>query len=211
MIKPEPQGSLFTFHEKPILAIEVAEREKFTYITEPKDFREPELQPEIFSSILPIRDLFSDGTFEQIIQNVKSNAVEQLLKGSRKAFDKEIINLKSKLLHLVAMLEDIQTNTPEFYNSLLDRAIEKLNKMLEAKLNSLKTNRDSLLNGTKFPKEADERFEAYIREYFSLKDLDSKNETQMLIDNLSIPFASMEKEASNIQSLLSKLHQKVRE
>ena len=138
MIKPEPQDSLFTFHEKPILAIEVAEREKFTYITEPKDFREPELQPEIFSSILPIRDLFSDGTFEQIIQNVKSNAVEQLLKGSRKAFDKEIINLKSKLLHLVAMLEDIQTNTPEFYNSLLDRAIEKLNKMLEASLTVLK-------------------------------------------------------------------------
>lgn len=38
----EPQGSLFTFNEKPILTIELAGRKKFTYITDLKDYRELE-------------------------------------------------------------------------------------------------------------------------------------------------------------------------
>ena len=88
--------------------------------------------------------------------------------------------------------------------------MEKLNKTLEAELNSLKASRDPLLNVTKFPKEADERLEAYLREYCSLKDFDFKNETQELLQNLCIPFTAMEQKVDKIHQYLNKLQNKVK-
>ncbi len=204
----ESQGSSFTFNREPISAINLVDHKKFSYITDPmyNEEQQPDQLPKIFS----MDALFSDNTFEHIIQIIRPNILGQVSQRSRKAFDEEIVSLKSQLLNLVSVLEDLQTNRSEFYASLLERTSKKLNTSLEQKLLHVRKHRDTLLNTTNFPKEVDGTLEAYIEDFCSLRDFDFKSQTKELLHSLSIPFTMIQQEVDKIRSFLNKLQVKVR-
>ena len=204
----ESLGSAFTYHGEPISAINRLDHKKFIYITDPM-YNLPEQQDNL-PTIFSIDTLFSDNTFERLIQTIRPSLITRISQKSRKAFDEEIVNLKSQLLELVATLDDLQSNRSEFYESLLERAFKKLNITLEQKLQHLRKHRDTLLNSTKFPKEVDATLEEYIEDFYSLRDFDFKSQTKDLMHSLSIPFTLIHQEVEKVRSFLTKLQAKVR-
>lgn len=89
-MKPEPERSLFTLNEKPILAIGLAGREKFTYITNPKDHPKPEPESDIFSSMLSIPELFRMVLLSRSSKKSNQTSWSNYLKNPEKYLMKEL-------------------------------------------------------------------------------------------------------------------------
>ena len=210
------QASLFTFGGKPILAIDLTNDNNFNfqYITaDPQENNRILLQQQSdpLSTTLSIDELFSDTTFEKLVQNAKTTILTQISEEFRKIFNQGITDLKSQLFDIVAKLEDLQSSTLEFHTCLLERASKTLNSALEEKLTNLKKSRDILLSNVKSPKEVDKNLEAYVRDLWLIKQFDFKDQIQAFTLNSRIPLSEMKEKVNELRSYFERFQNKLRQ
>lgn len=207
MVESNTSGaSFFTLNGKPITAIDITDSSKFMwYITDP-DYSQMKQQPDPLSTILPLDAIFSDTTFRQIIQRTKETLVMHI----SQAYVQELDKLKSQLLNLVDTLEQFQQKKSEFYHNLFGIYTTKLDATFKRHLINLTDQRDYLLNSREVPREVDNKLEKYIEDFRSFRNLDFKQQTQELLDNLRIPFVSILPNIDNIRSILGNLQKQVK-